>query len=174
MKTIEKKSERATALFSSQLGTLAAATLVAAAFVLFAGGFTSQAVAQRPPGKATFALGAFTAINGDQVAFVAQKTKSGMLQTGYVVFSYAGGGSSSGRVTCATITSTGSAAIVWSVDHSTIGETGSKAFEVTDAGEPNGVTPGPDTYYDKGTSGDCNVNSQTELPTVRGNVVVSP
>jgi hypothetical protein len=76
------------------------------------------------------------------------------------------------------------ARIQWEVAQSTVdpGEVGqTRELDVTDNGEPNGVTPGPDTYTDDGECGEeslcSNCGSATEggnLLTINGNIVVKP
>jgi hypothetical protein len=179
----------------SKLAALAAAALVAAGLAVVAGGFTWQAVASPPSGGGSagsssnaFAVGAFTAMNGDHFAFAAQKNPTtNALQGGYVVQNVATGGTRSGKVTClnvgsSTMSSTnGKATIQWTVAHSTVSssEVGqTRELDVTDLGEPNGVTPGPDEYTD---DGDCSMtmcNGCTNSPeggmmlVVNGNIVV--
>jgi len=173
-----------------KLAALAAAALVTAGLAVVVGGFTGQAVASPPSGGGSagksnnaFAVGAFTAMNGDHFAFAAQKNpQTGLLQAGHVVQDVVSGGTRSGKVTCLTVdSSSGKATIQWTVDHSTVNssEVGqTRELDVTDVGEPNGVTPGPDEYTD---DGDCSMtmcngcNNPPEggmMLVVHGNIVV--
>jgi hypothetical protein len=178
----------------SKLAALAAAALVAAGLAVVAGGFTWQAVASPPSGGGSagssnnaFAVGAFTAMNGDHFAFAAQKNPTtNALQGGYVVQNVATGGTRSGSVTCLDVdSSNGQARIQWKVAHSTVesSEVGQmRELDVTDLGEPNGVTPGPDEYTDDGACGgissmcsssNCGTSPEGgNMLVVNGNIVV--
>jgi hypothetical protein len=155
-----------------------------------AGGFTWQAAAQKPSGGGSagtsnniFAVGAFTPINGDHFAFADQKNPQTGAMSGYVVQSTAAGQTRSGKVTCLDVDSTtGQARIRWDVQHSTVdpSEVGqNRELDVTDMGEPNGITPGPDTYTD---DGNCDMNNMCSdcgtmpkggaMMVVNGNIVV--
>jgi hypothetical protein len=163
------------------------ATALALACPLVISAFTGNAAAQtplagQPPNQ--FAVGAFTAMNGDHFAFADQKLKNGKL-AGYVVQHLPTGETRSGSVTCLDVNSANhQARIQWQVEQSTVdpGEIGqTRELDVTDNGDPNGVTPGPDTYTDDGACGGqslcSNCGSATEggtLLTIDGNIVVKP
>jgi hypothetical protein len=142
------------------LAAVAAAPVVALAIALVSGAFTQHASAQTPTTKHPFAVGAFTTMIGDNFAFAAQKNPQSGALAGYVVQNVAAGGTRSGYVNCLDVDSTtGKARIQWHVTHSTVSssEVGhNRQLDVTDMGEPNGITPGPDEYDD---DGDCNTMS---------------
>jgi len=197
MKIVENILEKRRTLFPSKLAAFAAATLVASAFALFVGTFTTpQAVAQTPSGGSSgimFAVGGFalTGMDSDgitHVAFAAQEnpttvnTKNPSF-AGYVVQETTSG-VRSGPVLCMNVSETSStssnARIVWTVKHTNIPKDtiGQRSFDVTDNGDPvMGVSM--DVYKDNGfTDNTCPTTAPMGTISgemlVSGNIVVSP
>jgi len=173
----------------------AAATLVAAAFALVVGAFTTpQAVAQTPSAGNSgnfFAVGGFAPADTDMdgithVAFAAETFKNGTSGSahGYVV-QETSTGVRSGPVTCLDVhvnntnpTTSSTGTVVWTVKQSNIAGDViglARSFEATDNGVPKlGVSP--DTFKDRGTSDTTcspDMNGMTEA-LLNGNIVVSP
>ena len=163
---------RATTLFPSKLGVLAAAILVTVAFALLVGPFSGQAVAGGG-GPHAFAVGGFIAMDTSQVAFAAQFNPHTGSYAGHVVQTDMSGVSRHGPVTCVATDGTATmAVVVWTVTKSDnpadVGQT--RSFEVTDGGEP---PTGMDMYKDRGTDTSCSFDmTGTYVPVVRGNIVV--